>query len=231
MRPWFLTLSRAPAFIIFIASFFLPFSSLSQTNFVALRPDGAWTWYNDPRALFHNGVLYFGYVRARDSKTVLSAYDLKTGLITDLRTRGFSQLHGTDQTFSYRFSNTTNPVSPADWGAEQVIASSGAGLTYANPYQLSAESGMLYNYARDLNFNPTVFTSTNGGLSWSSPALFIRTGTGSIRPYVKYSSDYAQRIDFLYTDGHPRDVTNSLYHLYYQGGSYYKTDETFVMAQ
>jgi len=59
--------------------------------------------------------------------------------------------------------------------------------------------------------------------------LFIQTGSGgTIRPYVKYSSNYTNRIDFLYTDGHPRDVANSLYHLYYQGGAFYQTDGTLV---
>src|SRR6185295_8652059 len=69
---------------------------------------------------------------------------------------------------------------------------------------------------------------TNGGTNWSAPQLFIKTGTGNIRPYVKYSSDYISRIEFLYTDGHPRDVANSLYHLYYENGAFYKTDGTFV---
>jgi hypothetical protein len=37
-------------------------------------------------------------------------------------------------------------------------------------------------------------------------------------------------VDFLYTDGHPRDVANSLYHMYYQGGSFYRTDGTLIKA-
>jgi hypothetical protein len=139
--------------------------------------------------------------------------------------------HGTDQFFAYRYSTSTNPISPTNWTAEQTVAATGAGLTYANPYQLSAEAGKMYDFSRDLNFNPTVFTSTSGGTNWSAPQLFIQTGTNStIRPYVKYCSDYTQRIDVLYTDGHPRDITNSLYHLYYQGGSLFKTDGTFLKS-
>ncbi|TAK93087.1 MAG: hypothetical protein EPO07_18640, partial [Verrucomicrobia bacterium] len=106
---------------------------------------------------------------------------------------------------------------------------SGAGMTYANPYQLSAEGGKIFNFCRNLNFNPTVYTSTTGGTNWSSGTILIQTGTGgTIRPYVKYCSDYTNRIDFLYTDGHPRDVTNSLYHLFYTNAAFYKTDGTFV---
>jgi hypothetical protein len=226
-------------------------SVLAQTNFATLTTDGAWTWYNDPRALFQNGKLYFGYVRAGDSKTALSVFDLATGTTTNLWNSGFTQLddhnnpgllakqdgrllaayarHISDQYFSYRTSNSTNPVSPAGWNAERNIPNSGAGMTYANPFQLSAEGGKIYNFCRNQNFNPTIFTSTDGGTNWSAPQLFIQAGSGgTVRPYVKYSSDSAQRVDFLYTDGHPRDIANSLYHLYYQGGAFYQTDGTLV---
>jgi hypothetical protein len=234
--------------LILAAAFASVFAVNAQTNFATLTADGAWTWFNDPRALFYNGKLYFAYVRAVDSKSVLSVFDLSTGQTTNLWNSGFSQLddhdgagllvkqdgtmlavysrHGSDNFFEYRRSTSTNPVSPANWGAEQFSADSGAGVTYANPFQLSAESGRIYDFCRDLNYNPTIFTSTDGGNSWSAPQLFIQTGTGSTRPYVKYCSDYNQRIDFLYTDGHPRDVTNSLYHLYYQNGVFYQTDGT-----
>jgi hypothetical protein len=227
-------------------------STSAQTNFATLASDGAWTWYNDPRAAFHNGILYFGYARNADGETVLSAFNPQTGARTDLFTSTRTEKddhnvpgllvkqdgtmlaiyarHGTDQFFAYRYSNSTNPISATNWSAEQTIAPTGARLTYANPFQLSCESGRVYNFTRDLNFNPTVFNSTNGGVTWSTPQLFIQTGTASIRPYVKYCSDYAQRIDFLYTDGHPHDVTNSLYHLYYQSGSLFKTDGSFLKS-
>jgi len=230
----------------------LPICSIAQTNFTTLTSDGAWTWYNDPRAVFHNGILYFGYVRNTDGKSVLSAFNPDTGNKTDLfvSTRlekddhnvsgilvrqdgtmlAIYARHGTDQFFAYRYSNSTNPISPTNWSAEQTIAPTGVGLTYANPFQLSNESGRVYDFSRDLNFNPTVFTSTNGGVTWSAPQLFIKTGTRTIRPYVKYCSDHNRRIDFLYTDGHPRDVANSLYHLYYEAGSLFKTDGTFLKS-
>jgi hypothetical protein len=239
-------------FLTFLPVLGLAFCSIAQTNFAILTSDGAWTWYNDPRAVFRNGILYFGYARNVDGESVLSAFNPQNGGKTDLFTSTRTEKddhnvpgllvkqdgtmlaiyarHGTDQFFAYRYSNSTNPISATNWSAEQTIAPTGAGLTYANPFQLSSESGRVYNFSRDLNFNPTVFTSTNGGVNWSAPQLFIQTGTGSIRPYVKYCSDYTQRIDFLYTDGHPRDVTNSLYHLYYQSGSLFKTDGSFLKS-
>ena len=245
LRPSFGLRISAFGFLLAQAALF------AQTNLITLAPDGAWTWFNDPRALFHNGALYVGFVRS-DGASALNVLDLRTGTTLNLWTSTWRQYddhdnpgllrlqdgrllaiyarHGTAQTFSYRLSTTANPVTPASWGPEQTLAATGAGLTYANPYQLAAESGKVYDFSRDLNFNPTVFTSTDSGASWSAPQLFLKAGTGSTRPYVKYSSDYTSRIEFLYTDGHPRDVTNSLYHAYYQGAAIYKTDGSFLKS-
>ena len=224
----------------------------AQTNFATVATDGAWTWYNDPRALFHNGKLYVGSVRAATGKTALDVFDLTTGMSSNLWVSGFTQLddhnnpglcakedgtllaiysrHISDPYFAYRTSISTNPVAPADWNAEQTIPNSGAGMTYANPFQLSEEGGTVYNFCRNLNFNPTVYTSTDGGSNWSAPRRYISTGGGGTRPYVKFSSDGERRIEFLYTDGHPRDVANSLYHMYYEAGSFYKTDGTLLKS-
>src|SRR4030095_11741258 len=106
--------------------------TFGQTNFAVLTSDGAWTWYNDPRALYHNGILYFGYVRNTDGRSVLSAFNPTNGVKTDLWTSALTQKddhnnpgllvkqdgtmlaihsrHATDQFFSYRLSTSTNPV-------------------------------------------------------------------------------------------------------------------------
>jgi hypothetical protein len=223
----------------------------AQTNLVSLVSDGAWTWFNDPRAVFHNGALYFGCVRS-DGASTLNVLDLQSGATRTLWTSTWSQFddhdnagllplqdgrllalyarHGSANTFSYRFSLTSTPTTPGLWGAEQTSPNTGAGLTYCNPYQLVGESGKVYDFCRDLNFNPTVLTSADNGNTWSAPSLFIKTGTGGTRPYVKYCSDYNGRVEVLYTDGHPRDVANSLYHTYYLGGNLYQTDGTFLKS-
>jgi hypothetical protein len=126
-----------------------------------------------------------------------------------------------------------NPVLPSDWGREErndTGTSVSTGTTYSNPFQLASENGKIYNFARYLNYNPNVFTSTNGGATWSPPTIVVQTGKGAIRPYVKYCSDYDHRIDFFYTDGHPDKITTSLYHLYYQSNGFYKTDGSFLKS-
>jgi autotransporter-associated beta strand protein len=234
------------------------FSTSAQTNFAVLVNDGAWTWFNDPRAVFNNGNLYFAYNRNADGSAVLSELNLQSGVVTNLWTSSLTLVddhyvpgllvkqdgtmlaiysrHQNDQFFIYRLSTSTNPVTAADWGAEQrnnTGTNVATGMTYSNPFQLTNESGKIYNFARYLNYNPNVFTSTNGGATWSTPTIVIQTsadGVDATRPYVKYCSDYNSRIDFIYTDGHPDNVPTSLYHLYYQNGSFNQTDGTFLKS-
>jgi hypothetical protein len=122
---------------LFLASVLLggfEVATFGQTNFATLTSDGAWTWYNDDRALFHNGKLYFGFVRASDGKSTVSSFDLTTGRTTNLWNSGFTQLddhnnpallvkqdgrllsaysrHLSDQYFSYRTSNSSDPATP-----------------------------------------------------------------------------------------------------------------------
>ena len=127
----------------------------AQTNLVTLAADGAWTWFNDPRAIFHNRTLYFGYNRS-DGKSALSAYHPATGAtllwtstwaeaddhnipalvpMEDGRLLAVYAHHGTTTYFNYRTSLSTNPVSPDDWSAESLFNTS-ARVTYSNPYRL-----------------------------------------------------------------------------------------------
>src|SRR6266496_3797539 len=165
---------KAPGKITFLLGLLCLFvqQARAQTNFATLVSDGAWTWYNDPRAVFHNGILYFGYVRFSDGRSSLNAFNPLSGLSTNLWTSTLTEKddhdnpgllvrqdkhllaiyarHGTDQFFTYRISSTTNPATSADWGPGQTIPATGAGLTYSNPYQLSSENGLIYNFVRDL---------------------------------------------------------------------------------
>lgn len=119
-----------------LAAWLLPWAAAAQTNFAVLAQDGAWTWYNDPRALFHNGLLYFGSVRFADGKSVLSVFDPRTGLASNLWASARAERddhnvpallpeqdgtllavyarHGADAFFAFRRSLTTNPAAAAD---------------------------------------------------------------------------------------------------------------------
>src|SRR5882762_10485534 len=102
------------------------FSAFAQTNLATIAADGAWTWFNDPRALFHIGTLYVGSVRNGDGRSILTAFNPLTGIATTVWTSTWSERddhdnpgllrmldgrllaiyarHGSASSFSYRFS-------------------------------------------------------------------------------------------------------------------------------
>ncbi|WP_041744833.1 BNR-4 repeat-containing protein [Coraliomargarita akajimensis] len=220
---------------------------------VEVAPDGVWTWFNDERAIWHLGYLYAGYVRS-DGHVGLSRFDPATATSThvQLSTSSSQQVddhnncsitvlpddrllvvyskHNANWSFFSRISTTTTPASLADWGSEQVT-STPASNTYANTYRLSGESNKIYNFHRSINFNPTITTSSDNGVTWGTPTHFIDTGNnGSVRPYPRYCSNHTDRIDLIYTDGHPRAVANSVYHMYYEDGEFLKTDGSLIKS-
>lgn len=227
-------------------------ASHAQLSPPLLAPDGVWCWFGNPRAVFKDGLLYFGYVRFSDGRVGLNTYDPQSQVssnlwlsvmaqkddhdnpallpLSDGRMLAIYQKHGGEQRFYYRVTAGGNTAAAADWGPELVFTSTTAGVTYANPYQLAAESGRIYSFMRNLNFNPTFVTSDPSGTNWSAPQILIRTGTGSSRPYVQYCSDFDRRIDVTYTDGHPdvAAVPTSLYHIYYRDGALYNSAGTFL---
>jgi hypothetical protein len=219
-------------------------------NAVEIAPDGAWTWFNDERAIVHQGALFSGYVRANGTYG-LTRRDLTTGStahvtlstaasqqqddhnnpsltpLPDGRLLALYSKHAGPAVYYQRTSLVPSPASAAEWGPE-ITRTAPASNTYANTYRLSGESNKLYNFHRCINFNPTLTLSTDNGETWGTSRQLLGTGSGSTRPYPRYCSNNVDRIDLIYTDGHPRDVNNSVYHLYYNNGGLYKTDGTLV---
>lgn len=227
-----------------------PPSPPAPGNGLEIAPDGAWTWFNDERAIFHQGSLYSGYVKG-NGQYGITRYDpttnqsfhtvISTGssqqqddhnnpsitVLPDGRLMILYAKHLGGSQFYQRTSLITQPSDLADWGPE-VIHALPANNTYNNTYQLSAESNRIYNFHRCINFNPTITVSNDSGSTWETSIPFIEVGGGNVRPYPRYCSNHTDRIDLIYTDGHPRDVNNSVYHLYYANGSFRRTGGEFV---
>src|SRR4051812_42707588 len=145
----------------------LALAGRGQTNLHVIASDGAWTWFNDPRAVFEQGRLVVAYVRNGDGRSVLSSYNPSNGVATTLWTSSWSERddhdcagllplqdgrmmafyanHSSATNFAYRLS--ANALNPATWGPERIVGN-GALVTYANPYQLSAENGRIYDFMR-----------------------------------------------------------------------------------
>ncbi|RYD23895.1 MAG: hypothetical protein EOP88_02355 [Verrucomicrobiaceae bacterium] len=215
-----------------------------------IAPDGAWTWFNDERAIVHRGSLFSGYVK-RSGQYGITRHDPATGEnhhmivstatsqqqddhnnpsitpLPDGRLTILYSKHIAGSRFFQRTSLIPLPTTDADWGPEVIIPMP-ANNTYANTYRLTGESNAIYNFSRCINFNPTLSISTDLGASWGTPRQLVGTGSGNTRPYPRYCSNGKDRIDLIYTDGHPRDVNNSVYHMFYRGGTLRKTDDTLV---
>jgi hypothetical protein len=219
-------------------------------NIREIAPDGAWTWFNDERSIFHQGFLFSGYVKG-NGQYGITRYDPVTDssdhmiistptsqqtddhnnpsltVLPDGRLLAVYSKHAAESKFYYRTSKVAAPSSISDWNSEQSKATP-ATATYANAYRLSGESNLIYNFNRCINYNPTLTLSSDDGTTWGTPTQLIDAGTGNVRPYVRYCSNLKDRIDLIYTDGHPRDINNSVYHLYYRAGNLCRTDGTVI---
>lgn len=213
-------------------------------------PEGGWSWFCDPRAVQHEDVLYFGYVRGSDGSVVVAAWDGSTLTETviapelqvndhdypsllirasDQRIIAFYTKH-LDTTVRYRVS--TNPLDISAWGSEQTVSGKVAGsYTYTMPVQLSGEAGqplrLFYrNHVtadggdQELHYSK----SDDGGATWGSA---IRL---SDLNYHKIATT-ATRIHFFGTQ-HPNSGQTSLYHFYLDtpSGEWRKSDGTALVS-
>ncbi|MCB9891497.1 MAG: BNR-4 repeat-containing protein [Planctomycetes bacterium] len=100
-------------------------------------------------------------------------------------------------------------------------------VTYSNVFLLTGENdgkGRLYDFFRgyDDSYLPSLITSDDQGEHWDVHGIWIRgMQSGRHRPYVKYASNGRDRIDFVFTEGHPRDVDNGVYHAFYRAGRFH----------
>ena len=217
---------------------------------VRIAPDGAWTWFNDERAIVHQGSVYSGYVLS-DGRYGVTRYDFADGkafhmvistpaseqrddhnnpsltVLPDGRILALYAKHIAGPQFYQRTSLVPRPASNADWGPE-IVRPTPAANTYNNTYRLAGENNRIYNFHRCINFNPTLTISEDLGATWLPSRQLIGSGSGRTRPYVRLASDHLKRVDISYTDGHPRDVANSLYHLYYADGALRRTDGSVI---
>ena len=218
--------------------------------------DGAWTWYNDERVIFNSNIFYASYVK-RDGRSAITSFGtenaassyaqnekiLSTWKMNDDHNNASIlaldannlvatyATHGKSMSFYQRMIKAPR-FGEYSLGEEQEIevVNTPKGVTYQNLHQLKSENGRIYNFFRGNNFNPNFVYSDDKCKTWSKPQLFIAAGTNSNRrPYVKYISNGENRIDILYTDGHPRNVkNNSVYHMYYQKGKFYTSSGKLI---
>lgn len=209
-------------------------------------PAGAWTWFNDPRALVAGSQLVVGtvtgagqiraYYSTDDLDTPASLFDFTAtySTVDDHDNPAFLRRDDGKLVVFYTRHNdsncwmrvSTNNDDASAWGSAVNLQPqiTGSSFSYNNPVQLTGEVGQpIYNFFRrgtSPSWTMHVSKSSDGGTTWSAGQALL----GSGRPYFKVVRNGTDRIDFLVTDGHPNAVsTNSVYHFYYQGGSYYSS--------
>ena len=221
-------------------------------SFTVFMKDGGWCWYQDPRAIIHDGKLLLGAVRGTGSGPALvGVYDLRQHqqLLTAVMHDTFKHddhnapvlyarpdggvlavyaLHGNNRLHYYRIST---PEAPLDWPVEQTYEHdypAAGNVTYMNLLPL-ADEGKLYNFFRGIEFNPSFITSTDGGKTWGEPTHFIQDEVAGIhRPYARYIGNGADTVHVSFTEAHPRDFGNSIYYAAFREGKFFGADGRLI---
>lgn len=222
-------------------------------GFRVFMEEGGWCWFQDPRAIVSNGKLFIGSVRGNgEGEALVGVYDLELdkamGSVVmnpqfgrndhnspvfharpDGSVLAVYALHGKDR---FHRSRISNPENPLEWSEEvkheRPSPNEKDKVTYMNLYELKDE-GLLYNFYRSIEYNPTFVTSEDGGETWSKPQHFIRNEVeGRHRPYARYTSNGKDTIYVSFTDAHPRKFGNSIYFFEYRDGKFYRADGTVV---
>lgn len=141
--------------------------------------------------------------------------------------------HGPENRIYWRISH--RPADVRGWGPESVfVPSATSRVTYANLHWIRREGpkGRIYNFFRGLDnsFKPSWMTSDDWGLHWQTGGLLIDVPAPQFkhRPYVKYASDGRGVIHLAFTEGHPRDFDNSIYHAKIDQGRWMRSDGASV---
>ena len=220
-------------------------------NFTSITTNGAWTWYGNPVAVYHEGKhkkTYLGWI-SNNGIVSVGSYDHVTGDTATkvLRTNYQADDHNHPSLlvrpdgrlmvfFSGHDGNTlslyvsTNPEDISAFDPEIKVAP-GPGVTYAypNPMFLSDEgdSGRIYVFYRSLGLKPCFTYSDDWGKTWTPTRNYYVNPDSTPKSYVNYCSNGKDEIHIVVEKGH-RAGYWPLYYLKYKKGAFYKLDGTLL---
>jgi len=124
----------------------------------------------------------------------------------------------------------------AAWGGEKrfdwttIPGGTDYTIAYSNLCYLAAES-RLYCFARANHRAPNFIYSDDQGDTWHFGGQLTTNSSNTYnKGYYKYWGNGRDRIDFIFTEQHPRDTLTSIYHGYIQGGKDFASDGTLADA-
>lgn len=214
-------------------------------------PSGGWTQIPEPRAIYYNGVTYFGYINGSNGNVEIRTYTHSSGVVSsptvlhaalgaDTHEAPAILVRSSDQRIVCAYSAhngaalyvwiSTNPEDISAGSETNIDVAVGSGVyTYANLVQLSGESGKIYLFFRNVTAFVTAFwqftTSTDGGATWATYTELY--SVPSTLTYWKIASDGVNRIDFVVSSANPSAPTSKIGHFYYDG-TWHKSDGTGI---
>lgn len=231
-----------------------------QTFTITSAPDGAWSWFGDPRVITNGDYSYIGYVdttgnvclRVYDhanesvgSEIVLkAAFDVDDHVNPSLAVLPNGKLaawycrHEPASTTPHqRISANTlasDPTISGGFGSETDLDASMGGTSYDYPVPIVVGS-RVYLFFRDIpsgsSYRLVRTYSDDNGATWAAQTTLVVNSANTNRAYWKIV-EAGGLIHFAWTDGSPNTDTTYLYHFYWDptGDTYHETDSTQITA-
>ena len=221
-----------------------------SVNAQIFTENGAWCWFQDPRAIYVKGQFERTYTQwvTKEGQLQVGAYNHKNGRIEiftlkenwdidDHNVGAFLLLEDKRIMVYYAQHNkrgiycrtSSEPEDITSW-EDEIVISNGDRITYAHPVYLSDEQ-TFYLFWRGPSWKPTYSTSKDGK-NWVKEVVLLQDiakEANDVRPYTKITSDGKSTIHFTFTDGHPGvEPQNSVYYMKYMEGRFYKADGTLI---
>lgn len=201
-----------------------------------LAADGAWCWFNNPRAIEADGLITFGAISSGGDAQIwqynraagtTQSFTLQAGepeddhavpslcFLPDGRIITFWTEHSVAGVpVKYRIS--TNPNDITAWGCERTMpAQAGASTRYCYPDPVVVpEDGRLYLFWRQGVYPGPMcisWTTLSDLVNWEPAHILIQNSADNERPYWHVDYDGHGGINIAITDGSPNTTTNNVY--------------------
>ena len=220
--------------------------SFAKGNLITFDNNGFWCWFQDERAIIDTAKnkLIVGAVQS-GGNIHATVYDLvsKKGVTStigkesydDHAAPGFCILPNGNYLAMFcdhydRYNTHYSIYDGKAWSNaknfdyNKIPGGTNYTIAYNNVYYLSSE-GRVYDFSRANERAPNFIYSMDTGKTFQWGGQLTTDPSNSYnKGYYKYWSNHIDRIDFCFTEQHPRDYTTSIYHGYIKDGKSYSTE-------